>query len=109
MVGESVRDRELRAAAARSAAAAAARHVRREFHDTAGHVWLAYEQPIPEAEWTTADEQSALAGYGVGWLYFESGTRWRRLRLYPTHWHQLSDIQLEGLCRRARRESAPKS
>ena len=108
MVGESVRDSELRAAAARSAAAAV-RLVRREFHDSAGYVWLAYEQPIPEAEWTTADEQSALAGYGVGWLHFESGNCWRRLRLYPSHWHRLSDAQLEGLCRRARRDSAPRS
>jgi hypothetical protein len=103
MVGEHVGEQS------EAAAAFAGRRqgARREFRDAAGREWVAYERPILAAEWTTADIQSDLAGYGVGWLCFESAERRLRLRLYPKQWHRLSDAELERLCRRARRDPKP--
>ena len=76
---------------------------RRQFRDAAGCLWAASERRFPTAEWTAADEDSARAGYGVGWLWFEAlGRRGRRLRLYPQRWKRLTDIALERLCDRAR-------
>lgn len=75
----------------------------REFIDMAGREWRATERRIPRAEWTGADEQSDYAGYGVGWLIFESGPETRRLRLYSKSWWRLDDSGLSRLCGRALR------
>lgn len=74
----------------------------REFRDSAGRLWTASESPIPYAEWTPSDEETWRAGYGVGWLCFQSGGTRRRRRLYPQHWGLLSDDELERLCLFAR-------
>lgn len=81
---------------------------RREFRDAEGRVWVALESPIPASDWTSADEDAFIAGYGVGWLRFESGDRQRLLRLYPKHWHVLSDASLHRLFQHARNATSPK-
>lgn len=78
-----------------------ARKPRHEFRDSKGRIWMAYERPIPVEEWTDADRQSDLMGYGVGWLCFSSNGWCRRLRLYTKGWRRLTDVQLEHLCARA--------
>ena len=80
----------------------------REFRDGAGQLWTVWESPIPTAEWTTADEQAHLAGYGVGWLCFQCGARLRRHRLYAARWRQLSDARLEQLRELAREVASPR-
>ena len=62
---------------------------------------MAWERPIPVEEWTDADRQSDLMGYGVGWLCFSFNGYNRRLRLYMKGWRRLTDTQLEHLCARA--------
>ena len=78
------------------------RDARREFRDATGRMWSVSESPIPTGEWNASDEETWRAGYGVGWLCFESGDRRRRRRLYPRRWHRLSDGELERLCLFAR-------
>lgn len=82
--------------------------LRREFRDAAGRLWVAREFPIPASEWTSADEDGFYAGYGVGWLCFESEEWQRYLRLYPKQWHRLSDAGLQRLFEHARNASAPR-
>lgn len=77
------------------------RKPRLEFRDSGGRIWTVYERPIPAEEWTDADRQSDLMGYGVGWLCFNANGWNRRLRLYSKDWRRLSDVQLEHLCTRA--------
>lgn len=76
--------------------------LRREFRDAAGRTWIVSESPIPTGEWTTADDETWRAGYGVGWLCFQCGTTRRRRRMYPKRWSRLSDVELERLCLFAR-------
>ena len=76
---------------------------RRAFVDSRGRAWTATEREIPPEERTPGDDQAEAMHFHTGWLYFESGTHRRRLLLYPRAWHQLSDAELEQLCRRARR------
>jgi hypothetical protein len=75
---------------------------RRSFTDTRGTVWTVHEEHTPPEEWSTADLESSQHGYGVGWLVFESADVRKRLRLYAANWHEVSDQELETLCRRAR-------
>lgn len=74
---------------------------RRSFTDADGVSWTLAEEPIPLADWTSADEDSHRAGYAVGWLHFTCVDRRKRLRLYPARWWTLSDAQLDRLSRRA--------
>ena len=83
-----------------------ARHPHVKFRDSNGNTWTAFEAPIPMADWTDADRQSDLMGYGVGWLCFRSGFRARRLRLYRKAWHRLSGSDLAELCGRALHDPA---
>ena len=76
---------------------------RRAFVDSRGRTWTATERAIPPEERTPGDDQAEAMHFHTGWLYFESGTHQRRLLLYPRAWHELSDGDLEQLCRRARR------
>ena len=73
---------------------------RRQFSDVLGRAWTVYEAAIPRRDWTSADEDTNRAEFGVGWLWFECGAYRRRLRLYPKRWDLLSDRQLERLCAR---------
>lgn len=75
-----------------------------KFRDSKGSYWTAFEAPTPVVEWTEADRQSDLMGYGVGWLCFRSGDRARRLRLYRKTWHRLTGAELVRLCSRALRD-----
>ena len=74
---------------------------RRWFIDAEGRHWTVAEELIPRAEWTTADEESHRAGYGVGWLHFTSAAVRKQRRFFPLHWRTLSDAELETLCERA--------
>jgi hypothetical protein len=47
---------------------AEARRDQRELLDFTVRRWIVWEHRIPAADWTTADDQSAMAGYGFGWL-----------------------------------------
>lgn len=76
---------------------------RRRFTDRRGGAWDVHEERIPVEEWSTADVDASANGYGVGWLVFACGDVAKRLRLYPAHWHQVPDRELETLCSRARR------
>ncbi|MBV9111024.1 MAG: hypothetical protein JO306_16580 [Gemmatimonadetes bacterium] len=80
---------------------------RREFRDGTGRLWTVWESPIPSDEWTPADEQTHLAGYGVGWLCFQSGAQLRRHRLYAARWCGLSDAHLDRLRELARDVTRP--
>ena len=73
----------------------------REFRDRANRLWTVCEAPFPVAEWTSANDEEDIAGYGVGWLWFRSGDVQRRRRLYPKWWDRLSDADLERLCQGA--------
>lgn len=90
-----------------SADAETARQAPREFQDSDGRTWRAYERPFPPADWTSADQDTAFAGYGVGWLCFVCGERRRCMRIYPRHWNRLSERDLERLCRYARSGTGP--
>jgi hypothetical protein len=76
---------------------------RRAFVDARGRAWMVIERAIPPEERTPGDDQAEEMHFHTGWLYFESGAHRRRLLLYPRAWHELSDGELERLCRRARR------
>lgn len=76
--------------------------VTREFRDADDRLWTVFESLIPRSEWTTADSDTFRAGYGIGWLCFETRDEWRHLRLYPTHWATLADASLIRLWRQAR-------
>ena len=76
------------------------------FSDAEGRHWTVTEEPIPEGEWTSADEETGRSGYAVGWLTFVCGMVRKRLRLFPMQWRCLSDAELERLCRRARTSRA---
>jgi hypothetical protein len=73
----------------------------RQFTDAEGLRWTVVEERFPSADWTSADEDHHRAGYGVGWLHFGCAAWARRLRLFPTIWQKLSDVELDRLCRRA--------
>ena len=73
----------------------------RQFTDPEGRRWTVVEERIPPADWTSADEDHYLAGYGVGWLYFDCAEWRKRLRFFPLLWQTLTDAELDRLCRRA--------
>ena len=81
--------------------------VHREFRDRRGRWWEVYESPIPSSEWTASDEDALRAGYGVGWLRFESGGTRRHLRLYPQFWNRMTDAELDRLLQHARDGAEP--
>jgi hypothetical protein len=74
----------------------------REFVDVQGRRWTVTEDLVPRPEWSSAEAEAHRAGYPVGWLYFRCDTEQRRLRLFPSAWQTLSDVDLERLCGRAR-------
>ena len=81
--------------------------VRRGFRDARGRGWEVFESPIPSSDWTASDEDALRAGYGVGWLRFESGEMRRHLRLYPQLWKKMTDAELDRLCEHAREGAEP--
>lgn len=59
-----------------------------------------------QTEWTVFEVRRQLdkdegaylpAGYGEGWLCFETTSAKRRLLKYPPRWKELSDVELEQL------------
>ena len=53
---------------------------------------------------TTSQRRITLsAGYGAGWLTFESLEEKRRLVPIPNHWEDLSQAELRLLCEKAKR------
>lgn len=73
------------------------------FRDSAGIEWMVVEI---EASALSALPRSSLRHpeFKDGWLLFQSmGTR-KRLAPYPRSWRDLSDPELEELCRQARPE-----
>ena len=76
----------------------------REFIDSAGNHWLAWDtRPTTRARLDPAFE--------AGWLTFECGPQLRRLAPTPHDWESLGDRELERLCRSAtpveRRHTVP--
>jgi hypothetical protein len=73
---------------------------RRSFTDPEGRVWEVYELPgtgeqAPRR--AAPDERRASAR-----LYFESSRLRKALRGYPRDWAELSDAELQELCRQAK-------
>jgi hypothetical protein len=74
----------------------------RYFTDAHGRRWKVVEEPIPSRDWTSADQDTHLSGYPVGWLTFSFRRVRKRLRLFPAYWWALPDAELARLCHRAR-------
>ena len=73
---------------------------RRSFTDAEGILWDVYERPAAGEEAlrrATPDERRTPAR-----LYFESPRLRKALRTYPRDWAELTDAELEALCRRAK-------
>jgi hypothetical protein len=71
------------------------------FIDDKGTEWMVTEvvQPSPRMIPTELLRQPE---YKSGWLLFHSTSHKRRLAPYPENWRELSPLELEMLCRRAR-------
>lgn len=76
--------------------------MRREFRDVDARLWTVFESLIPLNEWTAADHDTHKAGYGIGWLCFDTANEWRHLRIYPRQWWKLNDDALLRLWRQSR-------
>jgi hypothetical protein len=76
--------------------------MRREFRGLDERIWAVFESLIPVAEWTTADHDTFRAGYGIGWLCFETKGEKRNIRMYPRNWSKLNDGGLIRLWDRSR-------
>lgn len=76
----------------------------REFTDARGSAWHVWE--VPPEQLAARSRPGTYAGeFEGGWLAFEcaSGGERRRLPGYPRDWRELSDEQLDALCRDAQR------
>lgn len=94
----------------------------REFRDSAGTEWVAWDVPpriVYEQIRTQERRQSATPGFSperrtgssrrqtsagleYGWVCFESASEKRRLGPPPEGWAAMRDAELEDLCRRGR-------
>ena len=73
----------------------------REFVDSRGITWTAYEV---QRQWRAGGPHDPLPqSYHGGWIVFEAdgGRRKRRLAPVPADWRQRTDAELESLCRSA--------
>jgi hypothetical protein len=68
------------------------------------HAWGGPERRSGTDRRTTSQRRITLsAGYGAGWLTFESLYEKRRLIPIPSHWEDVSQPELRSLCDRAKR------
>ena len=73
----------------------------REFTDSTGVVWRAWDVTIEQLHPVTRGEDF-MGDLQDGWLAFESAHEKRRMAApYPSDWTELSIPELEALCRRA--------
>ena len=75
----------------------------REFTDSKGREWRAWDVNPDELNPRTKDEDYLAQLYHTGWIVFETraGDDKRRLYPIPTGWHELPDPQLEVLLQKA--------
>ena len=68
------------------------------------HPWRGADRRSGVERRTTSQRRITLsAGYGAGWLTFESLEEKRRLVPIPNHWEDLSQAELRLLCEKAKR------
>ena len=97
----------------------------REFHDSTGVAWQAWEVIPQSVERRKLRERRAVPreagerrrrhevrlrpsdGDTDGWIVFESHDQKKRLRPIPQDWHMASVTELESMCARAERASRP--
>jgi hypothetical protein len=101
-----------------------------EFRDTQGVVWRVWDvrpqwtnrrerdrrspshgtfigddrRKLPGRRWSVPDTEPRVRvrpGYEQGWLACETSTERRRVAPIPEHWEELSNAELEALCRNA--------
>jgi hypothetical protein len=75
----------------------------RHFTDSTGVEWTVYEVKRGE---TQAKWSYLPAGYGDGWLCFESKFGKRRLTRVPNAWREADDDELERMLRQATKAGA---
>ena len=75
----------------------------REFSDSRGRGWRAWDVRPDEINTRTKDEDYLASLYFTGWVAFEmrEGTEKRRLHPIPTGWSELPDKELEILLEKA--------
>jgi hypothetical protein len=75
----------------------------REFTDSAGREWRAWEVVPGRIRTRSKESERYLGEFSRGWLAFEAldGSARRRLPTYPDDWRSLSDEGLEALMKRA--------
>ena len=78
----------------------------REFVDRRGVPWKVWDI-TPESIHPVTRLEFVLGEFQEGWLTFESPNERRRLPELPGGWMNLSDVELELLCARARVVSSP--
>ena len=81
----------------------------REFTDSEGIVWRAWDVR-PSLVHRLGDQSDYIASWGGGWLAFESATEKRRLASpYPARWREYDLQKLEMLLRAATRVGAKRA
>ena len=75
----------------------------REFTDSKGREWRAWEVAPDDLNARIKDEDYLAALNYTGWIAFETKTESEKRRLYPIpkDWHELPDRELEALLEKA--------